>query len=232
MTGFLFRQLFDGASSTYTYLLADSLQKKAILIDPVLEQVQRDLTLLRELELQLCYILETHVHADHITGANELHNATGAKIAISQLSGAHADLMLTDGEKIVCGSLELTAISTPGHTSSCMSFLNAKEKMVFTGDALLIRKVGRTDFQGGSAETLFESIQKKLFKLPPDTLVYPGHDYSGQTVSTIGEEMQHNLRIAKKTKKQFVEIMNGMNLPKPKLIDIAVPRNILCGKQK
>lgn len=225
----LFRQLFDSESSTYTYLLADSETGAAILIDPVLEKVERDWALLQELGLKLHYVLETHVHADHITGASELRRRSGAKVGVSKDAGVPcADLQLHDGQKLPLDGLTLEVLATPGHTDGCVTYLC--EGRLFTGDALTIRGAGRTDFQQGSPERLFASIREKLFRLPRETRVYPGHDYRGLTVSTIGEEMDHNPRIGlAKSREEFVAIMNSLNLPKPKRIDAAVPANLACG---
>lgn len=225
----IFQQLFESQSSTYTYLLADANTKEAILIDSVLEMVDRDLKLIEELGLALKYVLDTHVHADHVTGAGEIRNRTGAKTAVAVKANVPCgDLKLKEGDQIQFGEFTVRAIETPGHTDSSLSFYT--EGMIFTGDALLIRGCGRTDFQGGSSEKLFESVTGKLFKLPPETLVYPAHDYKGFTSSTIEAEMFHNLRFGKsKTKAQFVNIMANLNLAYPKMIDIALPANQTCG---
>lgn len=224
----LFRQLFDTESSTFTYLIADEATRQAAIIDPVREQSARDLQILHELDLRLIYVLETHVHADHVTGAGKLREATGAKTVLSAASGVScADVFVEDGQRLTLGELEIQVLSTPGHTSGCVSY--AVEGRVFTGDALLIRGSGRTDFQSGSAEQLYDSVTKKLFTLPDATLVYPGHDYKGWTHSTIGEEKRFNPRLAGKNKTEFVALMQNLNLPKPKKIDLAVPANLLCG---
>ena len=230
MTSIIFRQLFDATTSTYTYLLADSKNREGIIIDSVLEQTERDLQLIHELKIKLKYILETHVHADHITGADVLRQKTGAKVALCRASNAKgADLLLEDGDEIFWGGHSLKAIWTPGHTPGCTSYFF--EDRVFTGDTLFIRSNGRTDFQNGSAEQLYENVHRKLFTLSPATLVYPGHDYKGMTVSTIGEEMEFNTRLnVSISKEQFVRIMNDLKLDKPKRIDVAVPANLKCGK--
>jgi len=229
MKSVLMRQLFDLETSTYTYIIADRNTKEGVIIDPVLENIDRDVLLLKELGIDLKYILETHVHADHITGAGKLRSQTGAKIGISSFSGASGnDIALMDGDKLTVGEVEIVALSTPGHTNGCMCF--SIENMVFTGDTLLFRKTGRTDFQQGSSSKMYQSIRKKLFTLPDETYVYPSHDYSGHLKSTIGEEKKFNTRVKEDiTEKQFLEIMQNLNLPKPKKIEIAVPANMLCG---
>ncbi len=226
----IFRQLYDRESSTYTYLLADASTRKAVLIDAVREQVDRDLGLLRELGLDLAYVLDTHTHADHVTAAGLLRARTGA-----QTVGAHngpicANIHLRDGEALQVGDIEILAIATPGHTDDSLSYRVGDK--VFTGDALLIRAAGRTDFQNGDAGQLYESITEKLFTLPDDTLVYPGHDYRGLTLSTIGEERRFNARIANRSRQEFVQIMNELHLPKPQKIDEAVPANQACGIER
>ncbi|MCP5468641.1 MAG: MBL fold metallo-hydrolase [Deltaproteobacteria bacterium] len=227
-----FRQLFDYDTWTYSYLIADPETREAALIDPVKEQVSRDLNLIKELNLQLKYIIETHVHADHITGAEDIRQATGAKSIVG--FGAHvacADKQVKDGEEIDLGSFKIKALSTPGHTDGCMSYVVSGR--VFTGDALLIRGTGRTDFQQGSPGALYHSIIEKLFPLPDDTLVYPAHDYHGLTVSTIGEEKKYNPRVGgQKSEAEFVEIMANLKLAMPKKIQIAVPANMACGADK
>lgn len=226
----IFRQLFDSESSTYTYILGDESSREAIIIDPVLEKVSRDLQLLMELELSLKYILDTHVHADHVTGAAKLREATGAQVGLSSQAGTTcADLLLQDGQKIPFGRHSLEVRHTPGHTAGCVTY--AMPGMIFTGDTLLVRAAGRTDFQGGSAEMLYQSIQKKIFSLPDETLIFPGHDYQGRTCTSVGEEKKYNIRIGDgKTLEEFVQIMNGLGLPKPKKIDVAVPANLNCGQ--
>ncbi|HCN73125.1 MAG TPA: MBL fold metallo-hydrolase, partial [Pusillimonas sp.] len=185
----IFRQLFDNTSSTYTYLLADETHRQAILIDPVFGQVRRDLALIRELGLKLKLVADTHAHADHITAAWVLKQKTGCRIASAKVINAdHTDVALDDGDEFGVQGVRLKAISTPGHTDGCMSFILDGESMVFTGDTLLIRGCGRSDFQQGSAHRLYDSITGKLFALPDACLVYPAHDYQGRTVSTIGEE--------------------------------------------
>ncbi len=228
----IFRQLFDQESSTYTYLIADPETKEAVIIDPVYEKYERDESLIKNLGLKLLYILETHVHADHVTSASKLKTRFNAKIAISKNSGNQcADIGLVDNQILQFGRFEIKALPTPGHTNGCMSFLF--QNMVFTGDSLMIGLAGRTDFQEGSSEKLYESVQSQLFTLSEDTLVYPGHDYQGFTVSTIGEEKKFNKRLGGgKTEQEFSSIMSSLNLPKPKKIDIAVPANMVCGVKK
>ncbi len=230
MTSLLFRQLFDAESSTYTYLLADPKTRAGVIVDPVLEQMARDVKLLRELGIRLKYILDTHVHADHITGADALREATRAKVGVGEASGVRsADVKLADGESLLIDSFRITALSTPGHTAGCTSYYTPG--MVFTGDALFIRGTGRTDFQQGSAELLFDSIRQKLFTLPDDTLVFPGHDYNGQTCSSIQEERLCNPRVRDEVSKpEFVSLMKSLKLPEPKRLHEAVPANLNCGR--
>lgn len=225
----IFRQLFDPESSTFTYLLADEASREAVLIDPVLEQVERDNILLEELGLRLVLVLETHVHADHVTGADSLRRKTGARVALSRASGvACADLLLDDGQELSFGGHKIRCLSTPGHTNSCMSYL--VEGRLFTGDVLFVGDVGRTDFQEGSMDRMFASLGK-LFSLPDDTVVYPAHDYNGNLHSTIGREKESNARIGGGvTKDEFMRRMSTMKLGQPKKIHVAVPANLLCGK--
>lgn len=226
----LFRQLFDSETSTYTYLIGDEGTKEAVLVDPVLEQVERDRQLLQELGLTLVYCLETHIHADHITATGRLRELTGCQGIVPKNAQAKcADRFLGDGERLGVGSVEIKAIATPGHTDSHNAYLINGDR-VMTGDALLIRGCGRTDFQSGDAATLYDSITQKLFVLPEETLVYPGHDYRGHSVSTIEEEKNYNPRFSGKTKANFIELMASLNLPNPKKIMEAVPANERCGK--
>lgn len=224
----LFRQLFDYDTWTYTYLLADEKSGEAVIIDPVLEQVERDLRLLDELGLQLKQVLDTHVHADHVTGAGKLRERTGCQTGLSSHAGVGcADMMLNEDASIRFGCYEIRAMETPGHTDTCLSYLCGD--MVFTGDALLIRGCGRTDFQSGDAGTLHDSIHNKLFTLPDETKVYPGHDYRGMNVSSIGEERRLNPRLTL-SREGFIELMAGLDLPDPKRIQEAVPANLACGE--
>ncbi len=225
----LFRQFFDHESSTYTYLIADRQTGDAVLVDAVLEQVDRDLQSLDELELTLRYCLETHIHADHITGAGKLRQQTGCRVMVPQNTNVmSADHSLADGETLVVGSAVIQAIATPGHTQSHMAYLINSTYLV-TGDALLIRGCGRTDFQEGDAGTLYDSVTQRLFTLPDDTLVYPGHDYKGRTVSTVGEEKRLNPRFADRSRAQFITIMSHLGLSYPKKMKEAVPANEYCG---
>ena len=225
------RQLFDAASSTYTYLLWDEETAAAALIDSVLEQVDRDETIIRELGLDLSWLLETHIHADHITGSGTLRQRSQlkAKVALHKASGSKcADRHLQDGDEIKLGNQVIKVIYTPGHTDTDVSYLI--DRAVFTGDALLIHGSGRTDFQSGDAGTGYDSITGKLFTLPDETIVYPGHDYKGQTMSTIGEQKKFNPRIGgERSREEYIAIMNALNLAKPERIDEAVPANMACG---
>jgi len=227
----LLRQLFDHETWTYTYLLGDEASGEAVLIDPVIDQLERDIKLLQELDLKLVYTLDTHAHADHITGCGLLRQRLGSKAVISAAAGAEgADVEVEDGSRIKFGALELEVRATPGHTEGCVSYITTDHKHAFTGDTLLIRGTGRTDFQQGSAERLFRSIHDKIFTLPDDTIIWPGHDYRGQTFTTVGEEKRLNPRVGDgRTETEFAEIMNNLNLPAPKKLDIAVPANLHCG---
>lgn len=227
---YIFYQLFENQTSTYTYILGDSLTKEAVIIDPVFEMVGRDHQLLLDLELKLKFILDTHVHADHVTGASQLKKLTGARtVQGAQSEVKCVDIKLNDGDTLMFGNQSIMAIETPGHTDGCVSFLS--NGMVFTGDALMVRSAGRTDFQNGSAAKLFHSIQSKLYQLPDSTLVFPGHDYNGQTKSTIGLEKKFNSRIPEsQTLSGFSQIMNNLKLAHPKKIHQAVPANLNCGE--
>lgn len=222
------RQLFDLESSTYTYLIADRAAGVAALIDPVAEHVERDLRLITELDLRLTHVLDTHVHADHVTAAGALRTRTGARTHASAAGAPCVDVALVDGDRIHVGAVTLTVLSTPGHTDDGLTF--AVPGAVFTGDTLLVRGCGRADFQNGDAGTLFDSITTRLFTLPDDTIVYPGHDYQGRTVTTIGEEKRWNPRLAGKRKDEFVAIMSQLDLPPPRKLAIAVPANRACGE--
>jgi glyoxylase-like metal-dependent hydrolase (beta-lactamase superfamily II) len=228
----IFRQLFDPQSSTYTYLLADSLTREAVLIDPVFEHARRDAALIGELGVKLLFTLETHVHADHVTGASLLKRRLGSKIALSKASGAEgADRQLEDGDLIAFGMRTLEARATPGHTGGCMSYVLDDRSRAFTGDALLIRGCGRTDFQQGSATQLFRSVRERLFTLPDDCLLYPGHDYRGLGASSVGEEKKYNPRLALAIlEADFTGYMTNLGLAHPKLMDVAVPANLRCGR--
>lgn len=225
----LFRQLFDPESSTYTYLIADEISKEAVLVDPVLEQVERDRKLLAELGLTLRYCLETHIHADHITGTARLRAATNCLSVVPE--NAHAacsDFSLNDWKTLMVGEVSITAIATPGHTDSHNAYLVNHDR-VLTGDALLIRGCGRTDFQSGDAGILYDSVTQRLFTLPDETLVYPAHDYRGHTVSTIGEEQHWNPRFVGRDRAAFIEFMENLHLPDPRKMMEAVPANEHCG---
>jgi glyoxylase-like metal-dependent hydrolase (beta-lactamase superfamily II)/rhodanese-related sulfurtransferase len=230
----IFRQLFDQETWTYTYLLADEQSGAAILIDPVLEQVERDAKLIEELGLRLDYILETHVHADHITGAGRLRERLGAKTVFGEAAGVGcSDILISDGDTLDFGALQVEARSTPGHTAGCMTYVvrDNERTMAFTGDALLIRGSGRTDFQGGSAATLYESVHNKIFSLPTGTEVFPGHDYRGHRSTTVAEELAYNPRLGRAVSKaQFINIMAELNLANPKKLHLAVPANSACGR--
>jgi len=226
----IIRQLFDPETSTYTYLLADETTREALFIDPVIEQLERDLRLLSELDCKLIYSLDTHVHADHITSSGSLRTQTGCKTALSKHAGVGcADIALSDNDVIKLGASEIHVIETPGHTPTCLSYYT--DKHIFTGDSLLIRGCGRTDFQQGDAGRLYDSITQKLFTLPTDTLVRPGHDYHGMLVSTIAEEKQFNPRL-KLDKSAFIQFMANLNLPNPNKIHEALPANLACGEKQ
>jgi sulfur dioxygenase len=225
----IFKQLFDHESSTFTYLIAKSKGSPAILIDPVLEQTERDLKLVKELDLDLVYMLNTHCHADHITGTGKIKKSLlNAKSMISIDSGAKADLYLQDNQEVEFGGLKLIAIKTPGHTNGCMCFYFPEQGWLFTGDALLIRGCGRTDFQQGDAGLLYDGIHSKIFTLPKQTIVYPAHDYKGHCSSTIEEEIQWNPRFTK-SRPDFIEFMKNLGLAYPKKIDVSLPANLNCG---
>jgi sulfur dioxygenase len=231
MRSLVFRQLFDTAgSSTYTYLLADRPGGDAVLVDPVVEQVDRDLKLVEDLGLKLKYVVNTHCHADHVTGSGLIkRKLPGVRSVIAKDSGAKADVHVAHGDRVEFGDAFLEVRATPGHTEGCLSYVC--DNMVFTGDALLVRGCGRTDFQGGSAETLYDSVHAQIFTLPDDTVVYPAHDYKGHRSSTVGEEKRLNPRLSK-SKAEFVEIMGNLGLPYPKKIDEALPLNLVCGVQE
>jgi glyoxylase-like metal-dependent hydrolase (beta-lactamase superfamily II)/rhodanese-related sulfurtransferase len=231
MTSLVFRQLHELRSGTYTYLIADPATREAVLIDPVFEQARRDSALVRELELKLKYTLDTHVHADHVTGAWVLKQINGSQIALAAKSKAKGiDLPLQHGDRIHFGCRHLEARSTPGHTHGCMTFVLDDKSAAFTGDALLIRGAGRTDFQQGNAHTLYRSIKEQIFTLPDECLIYPAHDYVGLPCSSVEEEKKFNPRIGNaRDERDFVGYMENLGLPHPKQIDIAVPANMKCG---
>jgi len=227
----IFRQLFDPPSSTYTYLLADS--GEAVLIDPVFEQARRDAALIRELGLRLIWTLETHIHADHVTGGSLLKQMLGSRIGVGKITAASgADRYFQHGDELNFGGRVLQVRATPGHTSGCLSYVLDDQSMAFTGDCLLIRGCGRTDFQGGSSAQLYRSIREKIFTLPDACLLYPGHDYRGLTVTSVREEKSYNPRLGlPKTEAEFAHCMANLNLAYPKKIDVAVPANLSCGRE-
>ncbi|GFO39967.1 persulfide dioxygenase ethe1, mitochondrial-like [Plakobranchus ocellatus] len=225
----IFRQLLDYKSYTYTYLLADAATREAILIDPVIDTVERDYRVVQELGLNLIAAVNTHVHADHITGSGEMKKRLPVcKSMIAAVSQARADVKLKEKDLIKFGQFELEVRSTPGHTNGCLSYVWHDKHMVFTGDALLIRGCGRTDFQEGSPDLLYDSVHQKIFSLPHHFQVFPAHDYTGQTMSTVGEEVKFNPRL-RRSKSDFVKIMKNLQLPYPKQIDKALPANMVCG---
>jgi len=224
----IFRQLFDSVSGTYTYLLASRREGEALIIDPVLEKIQRYIQLIKELDLRLVKAVDTHLHADHITGLGALRDHTQCITVMGEMSKADVvSMRLSDGDQLTIEGLSLEAIYTPGHTDDSYSFV--MNDRVFTGDTLLIRGTGRTDFQNGDARAQYDSIFNRLLKLPEETLVYPAHDYKGETVSTIGEEKAFNPRLQVKSIDEYVELMNNLNLPNPKMMDVAVPANMKVG---
>lgn len=231
----LFRQFFDSVSSTYTYLIASGVGREALIIDPVKEQVSQYLQAVDELDLKLVRAIDTHTHADHVTGLGDLREATHCLTVMGEHTRAECvSEHVREGDLIDIDGVKLHAVYTPGHTNESFSFvLNpAQPQAVFTGDVLLIRGTGRTDFQNGDAAKSYDSIINKLFTLPDDTLVYPAHDYKGWTVSSIGEEKRHNPRLAGKSRAEYIALMNGLVLSNPKLMDVAIPANLACGKLK
>ena len=226
----IFHQFFEKESSTYTYLVASEQTREAVLIDPVATEIESYEQMLNQLNLKLVYSLDTHVHADHVTAANLLRARFGCKTVLHRNSGVDCgDIFITDRSAIRVGECLIEARYTPGHTNACTSYVI--DNMVFTGDALLIDGCGRTDFQEGNAETLYDSIHQQIFTLPDDTIVYPGHDYKGRLSSTVRRERESNSRLGHgRSKQDFVEIMKNLDLPYPKKIDIALPANKACGK--
>ncbi len=225
----IFKQFFEPDTSTFTYLLGCEESGQAVLIDTVESQIESYLKVLDEHGLTLIYTLETHVHADHVTGADSLRKQLGSKSVVHRDAGAMCgDLLVTDGIHLKVGSIDIEVRYTPGHTNGCVSYYVGDR--IFTGDALLIGGCGRTDFQMGSASQLYDSIHQKIFSLPDETLIFPGHDYNGNTVSSVGKEKQENKRLGHdKTKGEFVELMGNLKLAYPKYIDIALPANQACG---
>jgi glyoxylase-like metal-dependent hydrolase (beta-lactamase superfamily II)/rhodanese-related sulfurtransferase len=224
----IFRQLFDSVSGTYSYILASRSGGEALILDPVLEKVDRYCQLLRELDLKLVKAVDTHLHADHVTGLGELRNRTHCVTIMGEQSKADVVAMrVSEGDKVMIEGITLDVMYTPGHTDDSYSFLMGDR--VFTGDTLLIRGTGRTDFQNGSARAQYDSIFNRLLKLPDETLVFPAHDYKGDTVSTIGEERRHNPRLQVRSVDEYVELMNNLKLPNPRMMDVAVPANMQVG---
>lgn len=228
----IFRQLFDPQSSTYTYLLGDGRTGEAVLIDPVFEQVRRDAALVGELGLRLVCTLETHIHADHVTGAWMLRQRMASKIALSITSGAQgADVYLAHGDRVAFGDRHIQVRATPGHTNGCLTYVLDDDSMAFTGDCILIRGSGRTDFQQGDSHILFQSAHDQIFTLPDECLLYPAHDYRGLTVTSVGEERRFNPRLGGQLcKEDFTGSMKNLRLPHPKKLDVAVPANLTCGR--
>ena len=229
----IFRQFFDTTSSTYTYFLAARMGGEALIIDPVKEQLPHYTKLIEQLGVRLVHAIDTHTHAVHVTALGDLRDATHCTTVMGELSKAECvSQRINDGETLRIDGIELGAIYTPGHTDESFSFVlgPAAPRAVFTGDVLLIRGSGRTDFQGGDASRSWDSIVNKLFRLPESTTVYPAHDYQGWTASSIGEEKRFNPRLAGKTQAQYVEIMNNLHLPHPRMMDIALPANLSCGQ--
>jgi glyoxylase-like metal-dependent hydrolase (beta-lactamase superfamily II) len=224
------RQLFDYETWSYTYLLWDENSKQAALIDPVIEQVERDMSLVKELGLDLKYLMETHIHADHITGGGEIRRRLGGEIVVHRNANIEcANHLVDEGAVFTLGGQTIEIMHTPGHTNTDITYVT--NQAIFTGDTLLVRDCGRTDFQSGSTEALYQSLTQKIFQLPDDLIVFPAHDYKGFSQSTIGEEKQFNHRVgADKPYEEFASIMDNLNLPKPRRIDIAVPGNLLCGE--
>ena len=224
----IFRQVFDNKSSTYTYLIASAKGREAVIIDPVIENVESYIKLLNELDLKLVKVIDTHIHADHVTGASKLKLATNCSTLMGEHTPADTvEIKVKDDEIIKIDQIEIKAMYTPGHTSDSYSFL--MKNYLFSGDTLLINGTGRTDFQNGSSKDAYNSIFNRLLKLPEDTILYPGHDYNGKESSTIGNEKKFNPRLQVKNVDEYVELMSNLNLAKPKLIDINVSRNIKLG---
>ena len=229
----IFRQFFDTVSNTYTYFIASRVGGEALIIDPVKEQLAIYLTAIDSLGARLVHAIDTHTHADHVTALGDLRDATQCTTIMGDLSKALCvSRHVREGETLRIDGIELKALYTPGHTDESFSFVldPIRPKAVFTGDALLIRGTGRTDFQGGDARRSWDSIVNKLFALPDDTTLYPGHDYKGRTSSSIGDEKRLNPRLAGKSRAEYVEIMNNLNLPNPRMMDVAIPANLSCGQ--
>ena len=224
----IFKQVFDKKTSTYTYLIASAKGREAVIIDPVLENVENYIGLLKDLDLKLVKVIDTHIHADHVTGASKLKQSTNCTTIMGEHTPADmVEIKVKDNELINVDGLKIRSIYTPGHTSESYSFL--LNNYLFSGDALLINGTGRTDFQNGSSKDSYHSIFDKLLKLPEDTLLYPGHDYNGEKVSTIGNEKKFNPRLQVKNVDEYIEIMSNLNLSKPEMMDSNVGRNIQLG---
>ena len=224
----IFKQIFDSKSSTYTYLIASSKGREALIIDPVLDNVEEYINLLNELDLKLVKVIDTHIHADHITGASKLKEQTNCTTIMGEKTPANmVEIKVKDEEIIKLDQIEIKALYTPGHTSDSFSFL--MNDYLFSGDTLLINGTGRTDFQNGNSKDAYNSIFNKLLKLPEETLLYPAHDYNGKKVSSIGNEKRFNPRLQVTSENEYIEIMNNLNLPEPKLMDFNVARNIKLG---
>lgn len=224
----ILKQLFDTKSSTYTYLIASANGREALVIDPVEENVNDYINLLKELDLKLVKVIDTHIHADHVTGASKLKSSTNCTTIMGENSPAETvDIKLKDEETIKIDQLQIKALYTPGHTSDSYSFL--LNNYLFSGDTLLINGTGRTDFQNGSSEDAYNSLFNKLLKLPEDTILYPGHDYNGKKASTIGNEKKFNPRLQVESVDQYIEIMSNLNLSKPKMIETNIARNLKLG---
>ena len=225
----IFKQVFDTKSSTYTYIIASGKGREAVIIDPVIENVESYIKLLNELDLKLVKVIDTHIHADHVTGASKLKKETNCSTIMGEHTPADAvEIKVKDDEIIKIDQIEIKAMYTPGHTSDSYSFL-MDNNCLFSGDTLLINGTGRTDFQNGSSKDAYNSIFDRLLKLPEDTILYPGHDYNGKESSTIGNEKKFNPRLQVKNVDEYVELMSNLNLAKPELIDINVSRNIKLG---
>ena len=225
----IFKQVFDQRSSTYTYLIASAKGREAVIIDPVIDNVENYIKLLHELDLKLVKVIDTHIHADHVTGASKLKQATNCSTLMGEHTPADAvEIKIKDEEIIKIDQIEIKAMYTPGHTSDSYSFL--MDKYLFSGDTLLINGTGRTDFQNGSSKDAYNSLFNKLLKLPDDTVLYPGHDYNGKLSSTIGKEKEHNPRLQVENVDQYIEIMSNLNLSKPQMIDQNISRNLKLGK--
>ncbi|MEN8719855.1 MAG: MBL fold metallo-hydrolase [Oceanococcaceae bacterium] len=226
----LFRQMFEPESSTYTYILASGAGREALIIDPVKEQLEAYLRVISDLDLKLVRAIDTHTHADHVTALGDLRERTGCITLMGEFTKAECvSDSVRDGDRIDIDGIRLRSVYTPGHTDESFSFVLEDNRAVFTGDVLLIRGSGRTDFQGGDPGKSYDSITQRLFTLPDATTVYPAHDYKGWMASSIGEEKHHNPRLAGKSRDEYIAIMNGLDLPNPKLMDIAVPANLACG---